>query len=69
MWSFQWHFESNFASHNDLVLDHNRNLESKLQPLTREIVECQVRYNRTEQGCQMGYFQTKNGTLGTFWRV
>jgi hypothetical protein len=40
---FQWHFETQHASHSEIIMDHNRNIEGKMLPLTREIIDSQVR--------------------------
>ena len=40
-------YEDNYASHAELILDHNRALEARLGPLTREISESRAR-TRTE---------------------
>lgn len=35
----QLHFTSNFSNSSEILSDHERNLETKLSPLTKEIIE------------------------------
>ena len=43
----QIQYEDNYASHAEIILEHNRALEARLTPLTREISESRAR-TRTE---------------------
>jgi hypothetical protein len=43
-----------------------------LEPSSQDVqanFDCSIRVEQPKQGCQMVYFQTKNPSLGKFWRA